>query len=284
MTPSHVRYRAAPRPDLESGFSQNLMGASTRSCACSPPELRAQRGEALADPPECRRVGSLAHAELELLGPLARLGEQALLRALQGQALVVEQGLDAPDEIEVAVAVEALPGRVLLGSEQLELRLPVAQHVGRDSGQGLDLSDAVIELLGGLRHGAGPQGCGRGGATGAVGPAAVGGRDPGLLIRCFSPLLGLNVSTLRAVISMLSPVWGLRPRREAFWRIRKCPKPTIFTSSPFSKQLKMMSKTDSTTDDDCRLERPCAATAFTRSFLVTVTLHPPSRALTRFPA
>src|SRR5262245_17594501 len=152
MTPSHVRYRAAPRPDLESGFSQNLMGASTRSCACSPPELRAQRGEALADPPERRRVGGLAHAELELLGPLARLGKQALLGPLQGQALVVEQSLDAPDEIEVSVAVEALPGRVLLGSEQLELRLPVTQDVGRDAGQGLDLSDAVIELLGGLRH------------------------------------------------------------------------------------------------------------------------------------
>src|SRR5262245_28062302 len=96
-------------------------------------------------------------------------------------------------------------------------------------------------------------------------------------MRCFSPLLGLKVSTFRAVISMLSPVWGLRPRRDAFWRIRKCPKPTIFTSSPFSKQLKMMSKTDSTTDDDCRLESPCAATAFTRSFFVTVTPHPLSR-------
>src|SRR4249920_1321271 len=44
----------------------------------------------------------------------------------------------------------------------------------------------------------------------------------------------------------------------------------------------MMSKTDSTTVDDCRLESPCAATAFTRSFLVTVPLHPLSR--TGFPS
>src|SRR5262245_14021698 len=74
---------------------------------------------------------------------------------------------------------------------------------------------------------------------------------------------------------MLSPVCGLRPRRDALRRIRKCPNPTILTSSPFSKQRKMMSKTDSTTDDDCRLESPCAATALTRSFLVTVTNHLP---------
>src|SRR5438477_99619 len=64
------------------------------------------------------------------------------------------------------------------------------------------------------------------------------------------PLLGLNVSTLRAVISIDSPVWGLRPRRDAFFRMRKCPKPTILTSSPRSKHRKMMSKTDSTTEDD----------------------------------
>src|SRR5678815_1641828 len=41
----------------------------------------------------------------------------------------------------------------------------------------------------------------------------------------------------------------------------------------FSKQRKMMSKTDSTTDADCRLDSPCAATALTRSFLVTVKRH-----------
>jgi len=55
--------------------------------------------------------------------------------------------------------------------------------------------------------------------------------------------------------------------------MRKWPKPTILTSSPFSKQRKMMSKTDSTTDADWRLLSPCAATALTRSFLVTVETH-----------
>src|SRR5688572_1566787 len=99
-------------------------------------------------------------------------------------------------------------------------------------------------------------------------------------MRCLSPLLGLNVSTLRAVISMESPVCGLRPRREALRRMRKWPKPTILTSSPFSKQRKMMSNTDSTTDDDCRFDRPWAATALTRSFLVTVKTHLPLSPLT----
>src|SRR5947199_191759 len=37
----------------------------------------------------------------------------------------------------------------------------------------------------------------------------------------------------------------------------------------------MMSKTDSTTDDDCRFESPWLATALTRSFFVTVGSHLP---------
>src|SRR5262249_27855344 len=98
------------------------------------------------------------------------------------------------------------------------------------------------------------------------------------LMLCFKPLLGLNVRTFRAVISMLSPVCGFRPRREALRRMRKWPKPTIFTSSPFSKQRKMMSNTDSTTADDWRFDRPWLATAFTRSFFVTGGSHPLPRA------
>src|SRR4030095_2545249 len=97
-------------------------------------------------------------------------------------------------------------------------------------------------------------------------------------MRCLKPLRGLNVRTFRAVISMLSPVCGFRPRRDALRRIRKWPKPTIFTSSPFSKQRKMMSNTDSTTADDGRFANPWLATAFTRSFFVTGGSHPLPRA------
>src|SRR2546425_1976839 len=194
-------------------------------------QARAQYAEAIADTPEGFRIGGLLDAELELLRP-ARLGDEPLLGALEGQALFVEEGLDPLDELEVAWAVQPLPGRVLLRPEELELRFPVAQHVRGNGRDRLDLPDAVVELLGDFR------------------------RHAGALIRCFSPLLGLNVSTLRAVISMDSPVCGFRPRRDALRRIRKWPKPTIFTSSPFSKHRKMMSKTDSTTDADCRLESP----------------------------
>src|SRR5262245_54332870 len=215
----------------------------------------AERGQPLPDPLERFAVGHLTKPEIQL-SALARFGEQALLGALQRETLAVEQGLDALHQLEVPGPVQALAGGVLLGPEQLELRLPVPQHVRRHLGDLFDLADPVVQLLGGVDHHRAHD----------AAPA---------LIRCFSPLLGLKVSTLRAVISILSPVWGFRPRREALRRIRKCPNPTIFTSSLFSKQRKMMSKTDSTTDADCRFDSPCAATALTRSFLVIGEASPP---------
>src|SRR5574341_136900 len=245
MTPSHVRYRAAPRPDLRRELSQKPPGASRT-------EARAKGGKPLADAPERLGVRGFFHPELELLARSPGLGEETLLGPFEREPLVVEEGLDARDEVEVAAAVETLAGGVLLRAQQLELRLPVPQHVGRDGGELLDLADPVVQLLG-----------------------RCGGHAVWALIFCFSPLLGLNVSTFRAVISMDSPVCGLRPRRDALRRIRKWPKPTILTSSPRSKHRKMISKTDSTTDADWRFESPWAATALTRSFFVTVTLHPP---------
>src|SRR5437763_3661454 len=206
-------------------------------------EARAQDAETIADAPERLRVRGLLHAELELIGP-ARLADETLLGALERQPLFVEEGLDALHELEVARAIQPLARRILLRVEQLELRLPVAQDVGRDRGDRLHLTDPVVELFCDFR------------------------RHAVTLIRCLSPLLGLKVSTLRAVISIDSPVCGFRPRRDALRRMRKCPKPTIFTSSPFSKQRKMMSNTDSTTEDDCRFESPWLATALTRSFFV----------------
>src|SRR5262245_54708112 len=228
-------------PTAERGLSQKR-GQASRS------QARAERGQPLADAAQRARVTHLAQPELELLG-LARLGEQALLGALQRQPLVVEQGLDPDHEIDIAPGVDALARGVLLGTEQLELGFPVAEDVGGHARHRLDFADAVVELLGGFR------------------------RYAGWLIRCLSPFDGLKVSTLRAVISIESPVCGFRPRRDALRRMRKCPKPTIFTSSLFSKHRKMMSKTDSTTEADCRFESPWAATALMRSFLVTGPTH-----------
>src|SRR5215470_1986051 len=213
-------------------------------------ETRAQDAETVADAFERLGVRRFLHPQLELVGA-ARLADQPLLGALEREPLLVEQRLDALHQLEIARPVQTLPRGILLRPKQLELRLPVAKDVGRDTGDRLHFTDTIVELFCDFRDHA---------VT---------------LIRCLSPLLGLKVSTLRAVISMDSPVCGFRPRREALRRIRKWPKPTIFTSSPFSKQRKMMSNTDSTTDDDCRLESPWLATALTRSFFVTVASHLP---------
>src|SRR5262245_8027467 len=102
MTPSHVRYRAAPRPDLASDSRRSppvLQLDRAAEARPSPLELRSERGEMVADPPQRRGIRGFPHAQLELLGPLAGLREQALLRSLQGEAFVVEQGLDALDQI-----------------------------------------------------------------------------------------------------------------------------------------------------------------------------------------
>src|SRR5256886_7173866 len=166
MTPSHVRYRAAPRPDLRRELSQNLRSPS-RSEAC------AERAKTVTDAPERLGVRPFLHAELELLGRLSGFGDEALLRALEREALLVEQGLDALDEVEVAPAIEALPRRVLLRTQKLELRLPVAEDVRRHAGDRLNLADPVVELLWGGRRSV--------------------GYGVALLIRCLSPLLRLNV-------------------------------------------------------------------------------------------
>src|SRR5713101_6486034 len=176
------------------------MSSSQKAEVASRRQARAQPDQPIAYPAQRSRVGGFLESELQLLRTLARLGEQALLGALQGEPLVVEQGADALDQLQVALSVHALPGRIFLRPQQLELGLPVTQDVGGDARARFDFADAIVQLLGGV-----------GGHAGV-----------GLLIRCLSPLLGLKVSTLRAVISMLSPVWGFRPRREALRRMRKC--------------------------------------------------------------
>jgi hypothetical protein len=114
-------------------------------------EPRAQPGQAVTDPAQGVGVADLAQSELELLG-LARLGQQPLLGAFQGQPVVVEERLDAHDHVDVAPAIDALAGRVLLGAEQLELGFPVPEHVGGHTGHRLHLADPVVELFRRLRR------------------------------------------------------------------------------------------------------------------------------------
>src|SRR5262249_35432707 len=133
-------------PITERRFSQVTTGASRR-------ETRAQDGEALADPLERGRVGYLTQTQVQLLRSLARFPEQPFLRPFEREPLLVEKRLDPAHEIEVTLPVEALARGVLLGTQELELRLPVAQHVRGHAGDRLDLADPVVQLLDRVRVG-----------------------------------------------------------------------------------------------------------------------------------
>src|ERR1044071_8988047 len=80
-------------PEIEDERLGDLGGVL---CATGPLTVqpRSQRRQTFADAEERVAVDVIAEPELELLGALTRLGEQALLGTLQGQALVVEKRLD----------------------------------------------------------------------------------------------------------------------------------------------------------------------------------------------
>src|SRR3989442_4629650 len=112
---------ATPRP---TGRSSQIWGSASRT------QARAQPGEALADAAEGVRVLHLFQSKLELVGVAPGLREEPFLGALEREALVVEQGTDALDELEIALAVHALAGGGLLRTEELELGFPVAEDLG----------------------------------------------------------------------------------------------------------------------------------------------------------
>src|SRR5262245_33330967 len=89
-------------------------------------EARAQDAETIADAFERLRVRGFLHAELELIRA-TRLAEQPLLGALERQPLLVEQGLDALNELEVARPIQALTRRVLLDRKSTRLN---SSHLG----------------------------------------------------------------------------------------------------------------------------------------------------------
>src|SRR5688572_24221010 len=76
------------------------------------------------------------------------LGLQSLLRPRDREALLVQELLDAQHGVDVAPAVDPLPGAVLRGGEGRELRLPVTQHVGLGVGDLAHLADLEEELVG----------------------------------------------------------------------------------------------------------------------------------------
>ena len=58
-----------------------------------------------------------------------------LFRALDGEALFVEQALDEPQRLEILRGVEAMLGVGVARAQERELRLPETQHVGFDAEQ-----------------------------------------------------------------------------------------------------------------------------------------------------
>src|SRR5581483_3381077 len=205
-------------------FKRNFAGAAQELAhRLEPGTDVAERGQ---------RLG-VRRGELELLVPRPRLLLEALLRAFEGEAILVQQGLDPEHHLDVVLPVHALAGVVLARAKQLELGFPVPEDVRRHAGDVGHLADPEEQLVGNPRLGAAPIPL----------PVAVGHR---WFTWALSPFEGLNVSTRRAVISISLPVCGLRPLREAFLRSLKWPNPTIFTSLPCPNARIMLSNTAST--------------------------------------
>jgi hypothetical protein len=80
-------------------------------------------------------------------GAGGELAFQLLLGAGDGVALVVEELLDAPDDLELFLAVDALPRAALARAQRRKLGLPVAQDVRLDAERFTGLADLVVEAL-----------------------------------------------------------------------------------------------------------------------------------------
>src|SRR4029450_10245867 len=221
-----VRYQAAPGPEPHGLYVAPWCGSRGTSSQRLPDRLQpgldpAKRGQRLR----------IRRRHLELLVALPAFLLEALLRSLEREPVLVEEALDAQDHLHVVLAVHALPGMVLPGSQELEFRFPVAQHVRRHAGEVSHLADSKEQLV--RDRGLDPYLHGP--------PLRVDLRLDHRWFTCaFSPLDGLNVKTRRAVISISLPVCGLRPLRDAFFRSLKCPNPTILTSLPCSKARIML--------------------------------------------
>src|SRR5690606_20134665 len=71
---------------------------------------------------------------------------EPLARALDRVLLLVEEVLHEEDELDLLRAVDPVARAVLRGTEHVELRLPVAEHVRLEAGEVADLSDRVVDL------------------------------------------------------------------------------------------------------------------------------------------
>src|SRR6516165_4666539 len=142
-----MRYQAALRPDGSLG----IVPASA---------LRTQKFADLGDDlpdfgrSKCRRVpaglaGGPVHGHEHLWNEGVVL--QPMAGAVDGEALLVEQVADAPDEQDFVVLVVAAVAAALDRLELREFLLPVTEHVRLNRTEVADLADGEIALGGDRR-------------------------------------------------------------------------------------------------------------------------------------
>ena len=78
---------------------------------------------------------------------MPEFGFEDLPGSRNGVALVVEKTFDAHGHLDIAAAIETLPGAALVGFELRELALPEAQDVSGNVAELGDFADAEVEFV-----------------------------------------------------------------------------------------------------------------------------------------
>ncbi len=129
-----MRYLAAPLPD---GEAETRGPAQSRRNTSDKNARRSRRSSTGSGSPAPSRLGVGEDVLISLDGET---------RALDGVLLVSQERLDPPDDLDVVLGVGAVAGSILLRLEDLELRLPIPEHVGLEAGHLTDLADRVVQL------------------------------------------------------------------------------------------------------------------------------------------
>src|SRR3990170_692003 len=172
------------------------------------------------------------------------------LRAFKREFILVKQFSYIEYELHVLFFVYPLVALRFDRAYYLELGLPVPKDVGFNPCNPCHLSYLEIQSVGYMGH-----------RYWLILPPE--------FTKSLRSWLGLKVITVLASMVISEPVWGFLPRRAFFLRTTKFPKPDIFTLSPFSSELLIVSKTLSTTSETSFFEQPTFSKAVsTRSALV----------------
>src|SRR6185503_20364416 len=73
-----------------------------------------------------------------------------LARAIDGEALLIQQMLDLQQQLDVLAPVQSVTGAGFFGTQRRKFRLPVAEHVSFEPEHSADFADSKEELIGNL--------------------------------------------------------------------------------------------------------------------------------------